>query len=506
MKEKCRGKLIVLLVALVFTFLFYSNTAIAQYYDNVSGSSYPYLFIPDATEFSCGNWVYDGIYFSGISDRAYITSVDVTFTINHTFLKDLAVDLMHPDGTEFRLWNYDGTQSPYTRTGITAFNNRPLLGTWLLWVIDCTTQDSGYLESWSLKVNYTIPPPSAPTGLFVTGTGDGEVSLSWNANPETDCNGYFVQWDTLPTVSKTSYIAWVWLEGRFNTNWTVNPSPYGLFNGKPYYFVVTATDDYNNESSESNKVSGTPRESTIPDDPYSTWVPAHYSNYDNENRSTSVIDTIVIHVAEGSYQSAISWFQQYHTPPEFGPTSAHYVVSKYGEITQMVHHNDRAFHAVGHNYRSIGVEHEGWRDDPAFPTTAMYQASANLVRYLCNTLGILKDRSHIIGHNEVPGSVKDDPCCSDPNTCCYWNWDLYMSYITANCTAKAGDANGDGDVNLLDIIFLTNFLFKSGPAPSPYCRGDATGDGNVLLPDIVYLINYVFKAGSAPVKSDVCCL
>ncbi|OGC77560.1 MAG: hypothetical protein A2145_01090 [candidate division Zixibacteria bacterium RBG_16_40_9] len=125
MKEKSRGKPIVLLVALVFTFLIYSDTAIAQYSDYVYGSSYPYISIPDnAGEFFCGDWAYDGITFSGISSRAYVTSVDVSFTIIHSRLLDLIVDLQHPDNvTEYRVWYLNGTQSPYTKTGITTFND-----------------------------------------------------------------------------------------------------------------------------------------------------------------------------------------------------------------------------------------------------------------------------------------------------------------------------------------------------------------------------------------------
>jgi len=419
MKEKWRGKLIVLLVAFGFTFLLYSNTAKAQYYDYVSGSSAPYISIPDNAGEFCGDWAYDGITFPGISSRAYVTSVDVSFTIVHSRLLDLIVDLQHPDNvTEYRVWEVNGTQSPYSKTGITTFNNLSVNGKWDLWVSDCYQPNSGYLESWNLTVYYTIPPPSAPTGLFVTGTGDGEVSLSWNANPEDDCNGYYIQWDTLPTVSKTSYIAWVWLEGRFNTNWTVNPSPYGLFNGKLYYFVVTATDIYNNESSESNRVSGTPRESTTPDDPYSVWVPAHYANYTNEGRSTSVIDTIVIHVAQGYYQSTIDLFKNWNDRN----VSAHYVIGSNGAITQMVHHNDRAHHAFLHNARTIGIEHEGFTNTPDYFTPAMYKASGDLVKYICDLYGIPKDRNHVVGHSEL-GTGSPDPGQ-------YWDWDVYMGHVT----------------------------------------------------------------------------
>src|SRR4030066_154661 len=86
--------------------------------------------------------------------------------------------------------------------------------------------------------------------------------------------------------------------------------------------------------------------------------------------------------------------------------------------------------------------------------------------------------------------------------------DTPMVQITgANCTAKAGDTNANNQINLGDIVYLVNFVFKGGAAPSPVCRGDANGSGGALsLPDIIYLVNFVFKGTAAPVKSDVCCL
>jgi len=86
--------------------------------------------------------------------------------------------------------------------------------------------------------------------------------------------------------------------------------------------------------------------------------------------------------------------------------------------------------------------------------------------------------------------------------------DTLLVQITVNdCTAKAGDANSNSQVNLGDIIYLVNFVFKGGLAPSPICRGDANGSGGApALPDIIYLVNFVFKGGPAPVKSGVCCL
>ncbi|MCK4223592.1 MAG: T9SS type A sorting domain-containing protein [candidate division Zixibacteria bacterium] len=61
-----------------------------------------------------------------------------------------------------------------------------------------------------------------------------------------------------------------------------------------------------------------------------------------------------------------------------------------------------------------------------------------------------------------------------------------------------GDANGDGVIDLGDVVFLINYLFKFGVAPCPIQAGDANCDGTVDLGDVVYLINYLFKGGPPP--------
>jgi hypothetical protein len=62
-----------------------------------------------------------------------------------------------------------------------------------------------------------------------------------------------------------------------------------------------------------------------------------------------------------------------------------------------------------------------------------------------------------------------------------------------------GDVNGDGNVDLGDVVFLLNYLFKSGGAPEPLSVGDANGDCNVDIGDVIYLLNYLFKGGISPV-------
>lgn len=83
---------------------------------------------------------------------------------------------------------------------------------------------------------------------------------------------------------------------------------------------------------------------------------------------------------------------------------------------------------------------------------------------------------------------------------------LTIKYNKFGCAAWAGDANGDNSVDLNDILYELNSIFKAGPNPDPFCQGDANADGNILLTDIVYLINFIFKSGPSPQKSRECCL
>jgi hypothetical protein len=62
----------------------------------------------------------------------------------------------------------------------------------------------------------------------------------------------------------------------------------------------------------------------------------------------------------------------------------------------------------------------------------------------------------------------------------------------------AGDVTGDLVVDIADVIYLINYLYKFGPAPDPPERGDVNHDGEVTLADIVYLINYLYKGGNPP--------
>ena len=64
------------------------------------------------------------------------------------------------------------------------------------------------------------------------------------------------------------------------------------------------------------------------------------------------------------------------------------------------------------------------------------------------------------------------------------------------CTC--GDVNADGNVGLVDIVYMINWMFLGGPDLCPPIMGDVDLNRGVGLSDIVYLINYVFQGGADP--------
>lgn len=156
------------------------------------------------------------------------------------------------------------------------------------------------------------------------------------------------------------------------------------------------------------------------------WVAASAANWRRADRPDDYgIDKVVVHVTQGSFDSAVKVFQD----PAHGAAS-HYVVRKDGHVTQMIRELDVAYHAGNRTYNehSVGIEHEGFVDDPSSFTDAMYEASARLTAGICARYGIPVDREHIIGHVEVPGTDHTDP---GP----HWDWDRYIPLVRRARTA-----------------------------------------------------------------------
>ncbi|WP_239076918.1 N-acetylmuramoyl-L-alanine amidase [Actinocatenispora rupis] len=166
--------------------------------------------------------------------------------------------------------------------------------------------------------------------------------------------------------------------------------------------------------------------------------PGDYGNYDKADRPRDMkIQYLVIHDNEGYYNGTISWFQN----PRAYAAANYELRSSDGHITQMIENKDLAWQAGNWyiNMHSIGIEHEGFAATGAtWYTEAMYRQSAKLVRYLAGRYGIPLDRQHIIGHDNVPGTLPTTirNMHWDPGP--FWDWDHYMDLVRGHADHGAG--------------------------------------------------------------------
>jgi N-acetylmuramoyl-L-alanine amidase len=150
------------------------------------------------------------------------------------------------------------------------------------------------------------------------------------------------------------------------------------------------------------------------------------------SRRGCIPQIIVNHISEGSMSSMISWF----TSPNNGVSSAHFGVSKKGEIYQFVAIEDAAWangltsgienataelvkqkgNYINPNWYSVSIEHEGiYKETKGALTSAQLEATKILHKYIIEYVKqkyghtIRPSRKTIIGHYEI--DKKQKPNC-----------------------------------------------------------------------------------------------
>ena len=221
--------------------------------------------------------------------------------------------------------------------------------------------------------------------------------------------------------------------------------------------------------------------------------PEDYGNYDAANRPKQgpAIRYVVIHDTEGSYQSAISSFQN---PVRYA--SANYVIrSSDGQVTQMVPDEDIAWHAGDYyvNMHSIGIEHEGVAIQGAtWYNEQLYESSAALVSYLAATYKIPLDRAHIFGHDQVPGLTPQTETAQHWDPGLYWDWQHYMDLLGASLPTQS---DGNGPILTVNPPFATNLQ------PATYCTS-STSCGSVPTQPANFVYLRTAPDTNAPLLGD----
>ena len=110
------------------------------------------------------DWTWSDIQVTGAPSNAVVTCVDVHYEIVYPYAGDLSVTVSDEDLTyEYTLLDNpdDTTVNPSaTVTGITDFAGEGVNQWWTLWAFDWYELDDGYIDSWWIKVYYTVPTPA----------------------------------------------------------------------------------------------------------------------------------------------------------------------------------------------------------------------------------------------------------------------------------------------------------------------------------------------------------
>ena len=77
---------------------------------------------------------------------------------------------------------------------------------------------------------------------------------------------------------------------------------------------------------------------------------------------------------------------------------------------------------------------------------------------------------------------------ADTTSYCIYHFDTYI----------CGNINHRGSIDISDLVWLVDFMFKEGVPPVTYLAGDLDCNGVVEITDLVYLVNYMFKEGPEP--------
>jgi len=126
--------------------------------------------------------------------------------------------------------------------------------------------------------------------------------------------------------------------------------------------------------------------------------------------------------------------------------------------------------------------------------TIIYDPDDDSLGYACDNCPL--------DYNPEQGDSDDDGwgdiCDNCPSTVNPDQDDSDQDGLGDACDFICGDVNLTGIIDLLDITYLVNYLYKGGPPPVFMASGDVNSSRLIDILDITYIINYIYKAGPEP--------
>ncbi|NRQ37908.1 N-acetylmuramoyl-L-alanine amidase [Nonomuraea sp. NN258] len=231
------------------------------------------------------------------------------------------------------------------------------------------------------------------------------------------------------------------------------------------------------------------------------WIPSGYAerpngsygHHDLANRPFSQkVDYIIIHDMEGYFLPSIGLVKD----PNYGASWHYSVRASDGHIAQHIKTKDVGWQAGNWyiNAKSVGIEHEGFlRAGSTWYTEAMYRSSARLVRYLAMKHGVPLDRAHILGHDNVPGTLPTTVRGMHEDPGPFWDWAHYFELMGAPLHQFGGPKSGSV---MIKPDFATNRPYFYG------CSKERPNDACPPLPASTVWLRTEPRA-DAPLVKDI---
>ncbi len=266
-----------------------------------------------------------------ITDAGIATDLNVVnLSGTHTWINDLAIDLIGPDNTTVTLFaqicddednfniNFSDQAAssnypcPPTDGGayrpqnpLSPFNNKSITGIWTLRVRDLFNQDGGQLQSWGIRVcpSGSSLLPVEWLSFYVLALEDhGSIRLNWATAAEFNNAGFQIERKT-DNESEFATIAWIDSKGNEGVSQHYEWTDLSAQRGLRYYYRLRQL-DY--DGKESYSPVRTAELTSSDDECRLTWLPAQNMLLLGCPERTTSPATCIIYNMQGQQLSSIN--------------------------------------------------------------------------------------------------------------------------------------------------------------------------------------------------------